>query len=444
MRKFAARAAAIPSQGTSMAEKRGLAAAKVGLVKKYGPNVLGSGERIATRDRRVTSGSLALDMALGGSLEGGFGIVTGRPHAFWGDKSGGKSTTSMRVAGIFQSLCRNCWRPAKNVQAVPPTKEELAADSAARWSATGECDCYAEGLMDHEWAPPAKEKGETATKYAKRVAAEKEVFKANSYEEPIVVWVDAEMAFETRYFDNFGDARRLMLVRPEVGEDAVDIAHVFAASGCVDLMVLDSLAHFAPKDEVEASAHDWQQGLQARVVNKGVRKFISAAHSTHQTGRRLTQIWINQTRMKIGVMFGDPTVKPAGMGQDFGAHIEIRFRGSKGEHTVESFGDAKKGEVIKTMVSERFQFEVVKNRSCATKGRKGFYEQATNGKVLEDEYIYKMAMKYLVTEGKGKDKYKLGELGFPGQQAVLNAIRDDQEVRAAVRQALLARHVPEA
>jgi RecA/RadA recombinase len=428
-----------------MAEKIGLAAAKAALVKKYGAAaVLGSGDRIAKRDIRVSSGSFELDMAMGGSIESGFGIIVGRAHAFWGDKSGGKTTTSMRVAGIFQGLCRNCWRPAKGIEAIPPTEEELAVDQDARWSAKGECDCYALGLMDRDFVVPARDKGESAKDYAERAEVVKEAFRANSYEETVVAWIDAEDAFEKRYFSNFGDPRRIMLVKPEVGEDAIDIAHVLASSGCIDLMVLDSLAHFVPKDEVEASAHEWQQGLQARIVNKGVRKFISTAHKGHQSGRRLTQIWINQTRMKLGVMFGDPSVKPAGMGQEFGAHVEIRFRGSHGEHVDEQWGDAKRGEIVKTMVSERFSFEVVKNRSCATKGVKGHYEQSPTGKVMEDESLYKMAMKFLVTEDKKAkdDKYVMGDRGFRTQKDVLTAIRDDPEVREAVRIALLARFTP--
>lgn len=423
-----------------MTDKIGLAAAKAALKKKYGPNVVGTAAKIATRDRRVTSGSLLLDMALGGTLEGGFGLVVGRPHAFWGDKSGGKSTTAMREAGIFQGLCRNCWRPAKSLKVVPPTAEELEADPEARWSATGKCDCYAKGLMDHDFIPPTREKGEKAVEYAKRVEAFKGELAANSYEETVVAWVDAEDAFEPNYFSNFGDQRRLMLVKPEVGEDAVDIAHVLGSSGCIDLMVLDSLAHFVPKDEVEASAHDWQQGLQARVVNKGVRKFISSAHRAHQGGRRLTQIWINQTRMKIGVMFGDPTVKPAGMGQDFGAHIEIRFRGSKADYSDEVYGDVKKGEIISTVVSERFQFQVVKNRSCATKGRKGFYEQTADGQVQDDGLIFKMAMKFF-GEKKGSE-YVIADQKFKTQKEVMDAIRDKPKVREGLRQAILARFVP--
>jgi len=426
-------------------EKSGLAVAKTALLKKYGPNVLGSGERIATRDMRVSSGSFALDLGLGGSLESGFGVVIGRAHSFWGDKSGGKTSTAHRIAGIFQTLCRNCWRPAKNIEAVPPTEKELAADPDARWSATGECDCYTQGCMDHDWARSPKKPGEKAKEYADRVTREKEKFKKNSYEEPIVVFVDAEDAFEKRYFANFGDPRRLMLVRPEVGEDAIDIAHVFASSGCVDLLILDSLAHFVPKDEVEASAHDWQQGLQARIINKGVRKFISSASGVHRAGRRLTQIWINQTRMKIGVMFGDPSVKPGGMGQDFGAHIEVRFRGSKGDFIAEQYGGQK--EVISTMVSEKFNFEITKNRSCGTKGRKGFYEQLPDGTVQESEYINKLAMKFLITEtenkkNKTKKEYRMAGLKFSTQKEILEGIQNNPEINFAIRQALCARFVP--
>lgn len=346
----------------------------------------------------------------------------------------------MRIAGIFQDRCRNCWRPAKNVKAVPPTAQELEVDPEARWSATGKCDCYAKGLMDHDFIPPLRETGEKAQAYAKRVDAYKEELAANSFEETVVVWVDAEDAFEPHYFSNFGDYRRLMLVKPEVGEDAVDIAHVLGSSGSVDLMVLDSLAHFVPKDEVESSAHEWQQGLQARVVNKGIRKFVSSAHRVHQGGRRLTQIWINQVRTKIGVMFGDPSVKPGGMGQDFGAHIEVRFRGSKADYVDESYGDTKKGEIVSTVVSERFQFQVVKNRSCATKGRKGFYEQLSDGQVQDDGLIFKMAMKFF-GEKKG-DGYAIADQKFKTQKDIMDAIRDNPKVRDGLRQAILARFVP--
>lgn len=424
-----------------MPEKIGLAAATAALFKKYGNNVVGSAARIATRDRRVSTGSLLLDMAMGGTVEGGFGVAIGRPHAFWGEKSGGKTTTSKRIAGIFQGLCRNCWRPAKNIKSVPPSKEELEADPDARWSATGQCDCFAKGLMDHDFSPPPREPKEKVTDYAKRVEAYKEELQVNSYEETVVAWIDAEDAFEPNYFSLFGDYRRLVLVRPEVGEDAVDIAQVLGSSGCIDLMVLDSLAHFVPKDEVEASAHDWQQGLQARIVNKGVRKFVSSAHKAHQGGRRLTQIWINQTRMKIGITFGDPTVKPGGMGQDFGAHIEIRFRKSKSQYSDETYGDKSKGEIVSTMVSERFNFEVVKNRSGATKGRKGFYEQSVDGEILEDELIFKMAMKFLIA-GEGGKGYAYGKHKFKTQKEVLEAIQGNPKVREALCTAILARFVP--
>lgn len=425
-----------------MGNKGELSAVSAALKKKYGPNVFGSGEKIALTDKRVTSGSFFLDLCLGGCIDAGFGLMLGRVHAMWGDKSGGKTTTAYRIAGLFMRLCRNCWRPAKNVVAVPPTEKELKEDPEARWSATGECDCYAKGLMDHDFIIPPKETNEKAKDYADRINKLREDMKKNSYEECVVTFVDAEDSFDKRYFSNFGDPRRLLLVRPAVGEDACDLAQGLALSGQVDLMILDSLAHFMPKGEDETSAHEWQQGLQARIVNKTVRKMVGASAKVQHDQRRLTQIWINQTRVNIGMSFGDPSIKPAGMGQEFAAHAEIRFRGSKVDNTVEKWGSDK--ETLATMVSERFNFEVSKNKIGGTKKRTGFYKQTPSGEVLEDDVLFKMAMKWLVKENKkGKDgKYTLGDLSFKTQKAIQEAIQENPDVRDAIRTALLVRCVP--
>ena len=426
-------------------EKKGLADVKAGLKKKYGKNVVGCADKIVTRDYRVSSGSINLDLCLGGSYEGGFGVSIGRIHAFWGDKSGGKTTTAHRIAGIFQGLCRNCWRPAKNIKPVPPSKEELEADPEARWSAEGECDCYAKGLMKREFEIPEKEKGEKAKEYVDRVEAHKKKFKKNSYEETVVAFIDAENAFVKKYFACFGDPRRLMLVVPGVGEDAVDLAHILASSNCIDLLILDSLAHFVPKDEIDSSSHDWQQALQARIVNKGVRKLVSGSVGVQRADRKLTQIWINQVRKSLSVKFGDPSVKPSGMGQEFAAHVEIRFRGSSSDLIAEKYGSEK--EVISSMVSEKFKFDVTKNKTSATKGRKGFYEQTPNGTVVEDGYLFKLAMKFLVKEEskskKGSKKYVMGEYSFKTQKEILEAIRENGDIANIIKQALFARFVPE-
>jgi RecA/RadA recombinase len=420
-----------------MAEKGGLKLTMTGLLKAKGSRVVGSGATLPTRDRRITSGSLMLDIVMGG------GVPIGRPISFWGDKSGGKSTSAARIGTIFQGICRNCFRPARNIVAVPPTEAELAEDPHARWSATGECDCFSLGVNETTLAPEPRETKEKATDYAKRCEEWTAKMKANSYEETIVAWLDPENSFDADYFEKLGgDARRLLYALPSTGEEAVDILEALGSTLCVDLLILDSIAHLTPRDEINKSAEEWQQGLQARIVNKGVRKAISKSADNWKSHRRMTQIWINQTRMKIGMMYGDPSVKPGGMGQEFGAHVEIRFRGSKMETLSEQYGS--KEDVLAIPIEETFNFVNTKNKTSATRQMKGDYTQAARdtdsypaGTVLEDELYFKMAMKYLVQQPK-QGTYVMGDEEFKSQLALRERLADKQ-VRTLVRHQLLYR-----
>jgi hypothetical protein len=114
------------------------------LKPKYGNRAVGTAETVAQQSRYVGTGSLELDYSLGGGFPIGWIVI------FYGEKAGGKTTTAKRQVGIHQDICRNCFRPAKGIEAVPPTAEELVEDSEARWSATGECDCFAQGVYAPE------------------------------------------------------------------------------------------------------------------------------------------------------------------------------------------------------------------------------------------------------------------------------------------------------
>lgn len=429
-----------------MPEKAALSLVTQGLVKSRGRHILGSGDVIRKEDRTISTGSILLDICLGG------GFVVGRVHAFWGDKSSGKSTTAQRGAGIFQGLCRNCWRPAKNVVAVPPTQAELSIDPATRWTAIGECDCFRKGVCDLDIEPPPKNKGEGAADYRERVVQWHKDITANSYEETVVAWIDAEDAFDKAYFSLFGDPKRLMYMLPINGQEAMDFADALASTACVDLMVIDSLANLVPREELDGSMDDWQQALQARITNKGIRRLISKSALNQREGRRLTQIWINQVREALKVKYGDPSVKPGGKGQDFNAHIEIRFRTPGHELLNEKWGDEKKGEVTIQLISETFNFETVKCRAASQRRVKGKYIQSSietdtypMGAILDLSIINKMVAKFLMVENKGKgEKYKLGNRGFKTQAAIFQAIEDEPEVLEMVREALIARCVRKA
>lgn len=401
---------------------------------QYGSGAVGRADVTPSDDRRLSSGSLWLDVVLGGGLRVGW--IT----SFYGEKSGGKSTTAIRCVGIVQGYCRNCLRPAKNVQPVEPNGEPQDV-ATSRWGASGECACYAEGLYVPE--PPAKETGESPKVYRERVEAWTEVLKVNSYEEMVCAWIDMEHSYDKFYAGKLGvDNRRLLYVRPESAEEALDIMSGLINTIEMDFLVVDSIAQLTPTKELTDSMEHWQQGLQARLVNKGIRKLVTGSSVVANVHRTVTQIWINQVRDKI-TMFGDPTVKPGGKGQEFAVHMEVKFSKSKVETISEQYGA--KEDVVKFPVIERFSFKSTKNRTAATKEVEGFYEQRMRdnasgpaGQILEVEEVYKLALHFLVDQSK-KGVYKLADREYTSQKAIQADLRADAELFAAVRKALLAR-----
>jgi len=119
-----------------------------------------------------------------------------------------------------------------------------------------------------------------------------------------VVWIDAEHCFDPEYSHRFGlktSSDCFKLISPDSGEDALEIMARYAGSGAVDLIVLDSIAALVPKAELEGAMEDNQMGAQARMMGKAMRKITGLA------AKNETVIgFINQIRMKIGVMFGNP------------------------------------------------------------------------------------------------------------------------------------------
>ena len=410
---------------------------------KHGVGV-GRGDSTATEDRRIPSGSLMLDYALGGGLRVGWIL------SLYGEKSGGKTTTAIRIMATAQGYCRNCYRPAKNVVAVPPTEVELVEDPDTRWTASGQCDCFSVGLYKPEPPEFKDEDGKKIAGNSKKNSEAKEAWesglKLNSYDELVCVWIDAENAFDKTWASKLGmDTRRLMFVRPESGEEAVDIMHALVSTAEVDLMCIDSIAQLVPQKELTESMEDWQQGLQARIVNKSSRKLVAGSSAVANSRRSVSQIWINQVREKI-TMFGDPTVKPGGKGQEFAVHAEIKFKKSKQEMSAEQYGD--KTEVVSVLDSETFSFTVTKNRTAGTRGVEGTYTQRSRdteagpaGQVLEEDLVRKLAMHYLTDQVKkgSASTYTLAGREYTSQKALFTDLHDDRELFNAIRAALLER-----
>lgn len=410
--------------------------------KNYGPRSIGRADVTATGDRRIPVGPIHFDYGLGGGLRAGW------IHSFYGEKSGGKTTSCLKCVARLQSLCRNCLRPAQGVEAVSPPKSVLDEDPKARWGAKGKCTCFAEGLYKPEVPEFRDDKDKklavTSKKYKEALEAWESELKKNSYEEYVCSWIDTENSFSKAYATAQGvDCLRLLLIRPESAEAAIDLLHAMACTVEVDFIALDSIAQLAPNKELESSTEDWQQGLQARLTNKMARLLVRDSSMVANQDRTLTQVWINQTRQKIGVMFGDPTTKPGGKGQEFAVHAEVKFLTSKQLLVTDTYGSESKNEVVHVPVSETFRFKITKNKTKGTRGVEGNYTQRLKANdagpacsLIEEEDIYKLAMHYLVTVN-AKKQYVLGDEEFSSQKALLGKFREDHDFMLATKMVLL-------
>lgn len=432
-----------------MADKPTLAAFTKNAQTSYGKRSAGRSDVVAVPRRKVPIGPLRLDHALGGGLDMG-GI-----HSFYGEKSGGKTTTAMRAVGACQKLCRNCYRPAQEVVSEPPSAEVLLENPLARWVAKGKCTCFSEGIYVPDIPEFKDEKGKklavNSGKYSDALQRWKDQLAQNSYEEFVTAWIDLELSFDAKYAGMNGvDARRILLFRPESAEAAIDMYHAMARTVEVDLIVFDSIAQMAPNKEIEASAEEWQQGLLARLVNKMSRQIVSDGSMVANQGRTVTQIWINQTRQKIGVMYGDPSVKPGGKGQEFAVHVEVKFLGSKREMEEIVYGAKDKGEVLDRPISETFRFNITKSKAGNTRDVGGSYtvrlhstEAGKAGELIEVEDVFKMAMHFLVQQDPKSKMYMLGGSEFSSQKDLLGKLRDDAAFLGSTKATLLTHFLAE-
>lgn len=137
-----------------------------------------------------------------------------------------------------------------------------------------------------------------------------------------VGFIDVEYALSFPYAEALGvDTEALYVAYPEYGEQAFSIAQDMVESGDFDLIVLDSVAALVPLTELEGEMTDMQVGAQARMIGKGVRKLTSTMHK-HNT----TFILINQLRMKVGIVFGNPETRPGGKALDYATSMMLEIR----------------------------------------------------------------------------------------------------------------------
>ena len=165
-------------------------------------------------------------------------------------------------------------------------------------------------------------------------------------------FVDAEHALDVQYAQKLGvNPQELLISQPDTGEQALEIVDSLVRSGAVDLIVVDSVAALTPKAEIEGDMGDSLPGLQARLMSQALRKLTANIKKTN-----CMVIFINQIRMKIGVMFGSPETTTGGNALKFYASVRLDIRriGSikKGENVI---GNETKVKVVKNKVSPPFK-----------------------------------------------------------------------------------------
>lgn len=239
-------------------------------------------------------------------------------------------------------------------------------------------------------------------------------------------FIDAEHALDPSYAKRIGvDVDNLLLSQPDNGEQALEITETLVRSNAVDIIVVDSVAALVPRAEIEGDMGDSLPGLQARLMSQALRKLTGVINRS-----KVTVVFINQIRMKIGVMFGNPETTTGGNALKFYASVRMDIR---------RIGQIKQGDQV---IGNRTRVKVVKNK-IAPPFREAEFDIMYNEGISRSGDILDQAVTHNIVEKSGAwfayNDQKIGQ----GREAAKTYLNENPKVMAEIAQKVRAAAIKE-
>jgi len=236
----------------------------------------------------------------------------------------------------------------------------------------------------------------------------------------VAAFVDAEHALDPAYAEKIGvNVNDLLISQPDNGEQALDIVETLVRSGACDVIIIDSVAALTPRAEIDGEMGDTHMGLQARLMSQALRKLAGIVAKT-----KTCVVFINQTRMKIGIVFGNPETTTGGNALKFYASQRIEVRRSaqlKKEDRV--IGNQVKVKIVKNKVAPPFRttiFDIMYNEGISV-----------SGDMIDTGVTYGVIQKSGNTHSFGEEK-----LGV-GREATRSFMRENPKIMTAIRKEVM-------
>jgi recombination protein RecA len=238
-------------------------------------------------------------------------------------------------------------------------------------------------------------------------------------------FIDAEHALDIQYAQKLGvNLQDLLVSQPDTGEQALEIADALVRSGSVDLIVIDSVAALTPKAEIEGEMGDSLPGLQARLMSQALRKLTGTIKRTN-----CLVIFINQIRMKIGVMFGNPETTTGGNALKFYASVRLDIR---------RIGSVKKGDEI---IGNETKIKVVKNK-LAPPFKQVITEILYGEGISREGELLDLGVDLKIVEKSGAWYSALGERIGQGKESARQYLKDNPSMAAEIESRLREKLMP--